>query len=197
MGSKMGTGTRLAALLVVCTAAAACATSSEPDAAAAIEVCHGFGCRFTTPLTLDESDARVFASYFKAVPTPQAEREAISRAVRHFEERASRAIGKRDNPKSNSRENGLFGQMDCIDESTNTRALLLHLENQGLLKHHTVAANVTRGILLDARYFHSTAVVRDTAGGSWVVDSWYEPAGGPPDIMPLEEWRKRGVQGER
>lgn len=87
--------------------------------------------------------------------------------------------------------------MDCVDESTNTRALLLYLERRKLLRHHTVERNVTRGFLIDGRYPHATAVLQDRSGKKWAIDSWYEPTGGAPDIRPLSEWLKRGVMGVR
>ena len=34
-------------------------------------------------------------------------------------------------------------------------------------------------------------------GTRWAVDSWYEPMGGKPDVMPLDQWKSRGVMGER
>lgn len=175
--------------------------STVPDTAGeagtTIRACHGFGCTFTTQVPVSGRDAAVLAGYFAGADTPAAERAAISQAVQHFEEMSVRAIGKRDGAKSSPRQNGLFGQMDCIDESQNTHALLRYLEGKGLLGHHKVIANVTRGMLLDSRFFHSTAVVSDPSGMRWAIDSWYEPSGGAPDIMPLEDWRKRGVMGER
>jgi hypothetical protein len=82
--------------------------------------------------------------------------------------------------------------MDCIDESTNTRSLLRYLEQQKLLTHHTVASNASRGVLIDGRYFHSTAVLRDSAGVKWAVDSWPAPMGGAPDVLPLDVWSRLG-----
>ena len=129
--------------------------------------------------------------------SPKAERAAVSRAVRYYEDRAVRVIGVPDQPKSKASQYHRRGQMDCVDESTNTRSLLLYLERRRLLKHHTVDRNVTRGFLIDGRYPHATAVLRDRSGKKWAIDSWYEPMGGPPDIMPLPEWVKRGVMGVR
>ena len=60
------------------------------------------------------------------------------------------------------------------------------------MKHHKVERNVSRGYFLDRRYPHFTAVVSDPAGVRWVVDSWYKPMGGAPDIMLLEQWKLRG-----
>jgi hypothetical protein len=117
--------------------------------------------------------------------------------VAYFETRAGQAIGVRDTAKSTLAQSGRMGQMDCIDESTNTRTLLLYLQGRGFLRHHNVESNVSRGFFADGRYPHSTAVVSEKGGPRWAIDSWYEPMGGKPDIMPLDQWKTRGVMGER
>lgn len=172
--------------------------SAAGDSAVKISICHGFGCFFKSELNLGAADGKRFSRIMAAgASSPKAERAAVSKAVRYYEDRAAQVIGRRDQPKSNAKQYAKRGQMDCIDESTNTRSLLLYLERRGLLKHHTVNRNVTRGFLLDRRYPHSTAVLREKTGKKWTVDSWYEPMGGPPDIMPLSDWMKRGVMGVR
>jgi hypothetical protein len=158
-----------------------------------IHVCHGYGCWFRTILHLGPADARRFAAIFASGRrSPAAERAAIAAAVRYFERRAFDVIGVRDEPGSRFGASGERGQMDCIDESTNTRALLLYLAGRGLLRHHTVGAIASRGFLLDGRYFHSTAVIRDAEGTEWAVDSWFAPMGEAPDILPLAEWKAQG-----
>ena len=161
-------------------------------------VCHGFDCSYKTRVDLGAADHRRFAAFFARVASPEAERAAVGKAVRHAEERAAGVIGTRDLPKSDYTQSRVKGQMDCIDESTNTRTVLLYLEKRGLLKHHAVEANRSRGFFADGRYPHSTAVLRETRSGrKWAIDSWYEPAGGPPDVRPFDEWVKSGVFGER
>jgi hypothetical protein len=163
-----------------------------------IEICHGFGCHFRSALDLGAADGKRLSRIMAAGAfSPKAERAAVSKAVRYYEKRAAGVIGIPDQPKSIASQYHRRGQMDCVDESTNTRSLLLYLERRGLLKHHTVDRNVTRGFLLDGRYPHATAVLRDRSGTKWAIDSWYEPASGPPDIRPLSEWLKRGVMGVR
>ena len=129
--------------------------------------------------------------------SPAAERRAVSEAVKLFENRATQAIGIRDRPKSDFGKARERGQMDCVDESTNTRAFLIYLERRGMLRHHTVAGFVQRGFLFDGRYPHATAVLNAEDGTKWAVDSWFESGGGAPDIMPLSAWMKRGVMGVR
>jgi len=157
-----------------------------------IQICHGYGCKFRSRLVLTASDGARFRSIMSAGSgSPKAERAALSRAVRYYEERTFAATGFRDRPKTRLGKPER-GQMDCIDESTNTRALLLYLAERGLLRHHEVERNVSRGFFIDKRYPHFTAVISDPAGVEWVVDSWYKPMGGAPDIMPYEQWKLRG-----
>lgn len=189
----------LAGLLAGCTSFSSnySAEMKKVDSARLI-VCHGFDCRNKTTLALSSADSARFAAIMaRGRASPVAERAAISSAVRYFETRAGHTIGIRDTAKSTIAQSGRRGQMDCIDESTNTKSLLLYLANRGLLKHHKVLSNVTRGFFADGRYPHSTAVVQERSGAKWAVDSWYEPMGGAPDIMPLAEWQSRGVMGER
>ncbi|WP_246637843.1 hypothetical protein [Nitratireductor kimnyeongensis] len=127
----------------------------------------------------------------------KAERAAVSKAVRYFETMATGVLGVRDGAKSAPGGARVYGQMDCIDESRNTRTLLRYLQRHGLLRHHVVQRNSARGFFLDVRYPHATAVLRAKSGDEWAVDSWFEPAGGAPDIMRLAEWKKRGVRGAR
>jgi hypothetical protein len=159
-----------------------------------IEICHGYGCAFRSRLVFGPGDDRKFASILSAGrSSPEAERKAIARAVSYFEKRAQQVTGVRDQPRSEFGASKIRGQMDCVDESTNTDALLRYLARRGLLKHHKVEARESRGFLLDGRYPHWTAVVRAPDGVKWVVDSWYAPMGGAPDIIRLGDWKSRGV----
>ena len=189
-------------LMLLCGLAAGCVSGPEGGSHGLepgdrqIDVWHGYSGKYKSKLTLGAADARHFASILAAgQKSPQAERAAIARAVSYFESRTFDVTGIRDDPQSKFGASGVRGQMDCIDESTNTRALLLYLENRKLLQHHTVARNASRGLLVDGRYFHNTAVVRDASGVKWAVDSWYAPMGGAPDILPLSDWMPRGFLG--
>lgn len=189
-----------ASVLVLAGLSAACTSVSsryegeiKKVDAARIYVCHGFDCFFKTRVDLGAADAERFSAIMAGASSAEAERAAISSAVGYFEERAGETIGVRDQPKSNFGKSGQKGQMDCIDESTNTRSLLLYLAKSGLLKYHVVEKNVSRGFFFDGRYPHSTAVITEKGGVRWAVDSWYAPMGGAPDIIPLSQWLPRGV----
>lgn len=194
---------RLVAALMVLLPAG-CATGQVGDYAyqtpvpTKLRACYSYGCRRSAYFPVTPTVADRFSTIMAGgKASPEAERAAVSKAVQYYEDLSVQAIGARDLPKSPVVASGEKGQMDCIDESTNTRGLLLYLESRGLLKFHKVEPNTSRGILIDMRYPHWTAVLRDNSGTEWAVDSWYEAAGGPPDIVTLAYWRTRGVNGQR
>ena len=173
----------------VASPAAAAAAVTSPKL---INICHGYGCAFRSKLMLGASDGARFRSIMRAgAASPKAERAALSKAVSYFDRRANQATGFKDRPRTEFGK-AERGQMDCVDESTNTRALLLYLAERGLLRFHKVGRNVSRGFFMDGRYPHFTAIVVDPAGTRWVVDPWYAPVGGGPDIFPYEQWKVRG-----
>lgn len=184
-------------------AVAGCTTMPESAEAVArvpsvatLTACHGYDCHFRTKVTITAQDARVLAGYFRSARTPAAERAAIARAVQLFENKATKTIGVADRPQSAFLGAKEKGQMDCLDETANTLTLLRYLAGRGLLKHHAVSGDVSRGFLLDARYFHSAASIREKGGNRWAVDSWFGKAGSAPQIMPLDEWRSKGNLSE-
>jgi hypothetical protein len=157
-----------------------------------VDICHGYGCAYRAGLHLTAADGERFRQIMdEGAESPAAERQAISSAVQYFEERSFSATGVRDQPKADV-AGAEKGQMDCIDESSNTDTLLRYLAERGLLRHHGVERKDSRGFLLDGRYPHWTAVISDPAGVKWAVDSWYAPMGGAPDIIPMSEWKPRG-----
>jgi hypothetical protein len=161
-------------------------------------VCHGYSCYFKTRLEFRAGDlAQIDSMMRSGAASPEAERRALSRVVQFYEQRATAVIGARDRPKGDMVSAHERGQMDCVDESKNTTSLLQLIGSRGLFRYHRVLRRTSRGFLADGRYPHFTAVIADPAGRKWVVDSWYEPGGGAPDIMLLDRWRVRGVGGRR
>ena len=84
---------------------------------------------------------------------------------------------------------GRAGQMDCIDESTNSTTYLRMLEKEGYLNHHRVVDRATRyGIFVGAP--HTTAVIQENSSQTlYAVDSWFFDNGELPVIVKLSEWR--------
>jgi hypothetical protein len=155
-------------------------------------VCHGFSCAEVTDVSLNEAQWFAITSVFeKAAATPEQEREQIAQAIAKFET----VVGMLTGTSGDLAENAvigmdLSGQMDCIDESTNTTTYLRILAKAGYLRWHRVEDRVTRGWFV-LGWPHTTAVVSDRQDGRrWVVDSWFFANGHPPAIAPLEVWQR-------
>ena len=83
---------------------------------------------------------------------------------------------------------GNRGQFDCIDTTNNTNALLLILNELKLLRHHTIAAPVSRFLFTEGP--HNTAMIKDHKTNElWTVDPWTHKGSEVPDIFPLAKWK--------
>jgi len=183
---------RLSALLLVCSVLGlgGCAGQSAGSPGAwysarnAVEptsdrvvICHAFGCERRTPIRFGDKDLTHLREVFaQGEDSPASEREAIAQAVQWSEERVAISVGSQNDIGGLDMKNaGVPGQMDCIDEATNTTSVLLIAEKQGFLKHH--------------RYPHATAVVIEKGSGTgYAIDSWPHRNGVAPDIMTLTAW---------
>ncbi|MCF3936635.1 hypothetical protein L1787_24900 [Acuticoccus sp. M5D2P5] len=120
------------------------------------------------------------------------ERAAIANYIAWAEKRVAPEVGSENDVGGLDIVNaGQRGQMDCIDEATNTTSYLIIAKNNGFLRFHTLGSPVARGFFLDGRYPHATAVVVDKTGTPWAIDSWPHPNGAKPDVMPLTTWFER------
>ncbi|MBV2143967.1 hypothetical protein KUG47_10725 [Falsochrobactrum sp. TDYN1] len=184
-------------LIVAITALTGFVTTSPADAAV-FRVCHGYDCYYRTSVTLTKQDERRIRNLLaKGSWSAASERKALRAAIAIFEQRGTAAIGIRDKPRMQFGKSRIKGQMDCIDESTNTDSFLRYLQSRHWLKYHSPARKAARGSFIDGRYPHWTAVIEENGAELWAVDSWYEAGGGPPDIMLLNEWKRRGYGGQR
>ncbi len=155
-----------------------------------IPVCSGYGCRITDTVSLSDVEwHNVRAMFVPRAENPTDERRQIARAIAQLE----KIIG----PKTETAHDkggtfpGLFeaGQMDCIDESTNTTVYLRLLATNDLLRWHEVGPDATRGYFLFG-WPHTTATVREKSSDTeYAVDSWFFDNGVEPVIIPLKLWR--------
>jgi hypothetical protein len=167
------------------------AHGGTPPSGDRIFVCHAFGCAIRTPVTVGAADRAAVARIMRTgAGSAAAERKAIAEAISWFERRVAKTVGSAGDVGGLDLANaGVPGQMDCIDEATNTTSYLLLLQGWGQLRHHHVASPVARGFFLDGRYPHATAVVVDEATRKpWAVDSWPNANGVKPDVMTLQRW---------
>lgn len=133
--------------------------------------------------------ARVREPLLAAAPTAAAERDAVAEAIARMEAIVGDKTGTSGDRGGNLDGFGQPGQMDCIDESTNTTTYLRLLQKDGLLRFHTVDARATRfGLFVGMP--HTTAVLRETATGRrFAIDSWFHDNGRPPAVVELSAWR--------
>jgi hypothetical protein len=185
---------RTARLAGVLLAASLCGGAAANDALPGVrfEVCHQQGCARQTPIELSPEDARLLQHTFgPSAEDARGERHAIARTIAAFE----RLVGPRTGTDVDM--GGTFpgafraGQMDCIDEATNTTRYLQLLERAGLLRWHRVAEPATRVALPRRWWPHTTAVIHELATGErYAVDAWFDANGQPPHIVELGIWRR-------
>jgi hypothetical protein len=154
-------------------------------------ICHGFGCKYRTEVDLTADDHAMLAKLLApGKASAAAERRAIAAAGAWFDRRIGPAAGTQNHVAAAGTKY-MFNrsQFDCIDASRNTTSLLLLLEELKLLRHHQVEVPQSRGLMIDGRPFHTTAVLIETGSGvKWAVDSWTRGYGQAPEVMPLERW---------
>jgi hypothetical protein len=156
-------------------------------------ICSGYGCIIEDKLTLsDDVTSNLRQIMDSGQDSAPAERAALSKAIAYME------TATRDNLRfstdieySYQKNSGKRGQMDCVDESRNTTAFLKYLHGNGMLRYHKPIANYAqRGLLIDGRYPHKSARMKDNNGVDWAVDSWKRGNGAEPEIITLAKWYK-------
>ena len=159
-----------------------------------LTVCSGYGCIIKDKLTFAENvPAELEQIMEPGRESAEAERAALKIAIAYMESAAKKSLrfSTTDVEFSYQRHSGKRGQMDCVDESLNTITYLKYLHAKGLLRHHTPLKRFAeRGLLIDGRYPHKAARMRDRQGVDWAVDSWKTPNGGQPEVFLLARWYK-------
>ena len=153
-------------------------------------VCHNHTCQEVINLSIKRTEWQEISSPLQALSiTASEERAAIATAVANMETVVGKLAGTHADKGGNLKGFGQPGQMDCIDESTNTASYLNMFAEDGLLQHHSVADRSTRfGIF--AGLPHTTAVIRENLSGQlFAVDSWFFDNGKPPAIIEIQQWK--------
>lgn len=160
-------------------------------------VCFGHTCATVETDSLSGEEWRIATEPLSAPSaTASEERAAIARSIALLEEIVGRHTGTYRDKGRNMSGLGQTGQLDCIDESTNTTTYLRMLERSGLLVHHEVVDRSTRfGLFVGMP--HTTAVIRENHTDTrYAVDSWFLDNGQPPYIARLEIWKSGGAPGD-
>lgn len=163
---------------------------TTPPVPSEFNYCYGHGCKYVARTTLTAGEWREIQRLFDP-PSSNAmeERERLGAAVGLFETYVGAKLGTDADRGGTFEGFGRDGQLDCVDEATNTTSLLRMAEHDKLLKWHSVKAPVSRGISL-SRWPHSTAaIVELKTEREYAVDSWFLDNGGDASVVMLEVWK--------
>lgn len=152
--------------------------------------CYDFGCKTTRELHYSESHwNQIRAIFSTGVVDGDTEKQAIRRAIATMERISGELSITHLDKGGNWPGSDILGQMDCIDESTNTLQYLRALEELKLLKWHRVDRKYRRIVWLMT---HWTAAITEIGSQArFAVDSWYRDNGELPYIQPLEDWQRK------
>jgi len=152
-------------------------------------VCHGHTCSEFSFIQLSNIQWQEVEDLFSPTANnAQQEREQIKLAIALLEKFTGEQAGTHKDRAENFTDNGLNGQMDCIDEATNSTVYLRMLDDAGLLSFHQQASRTSRGGLFAP---HNTATIVETDSSlRYAVDSWFNDNGEIPAIVPLSQWKK-------
>lgn len=156
----------------------------------AFSVCHDLSCHSVSDVSLTATEWRQVSDLFQLPATnAEAERQQIGQAIAQLETLVGTKIGTSHDLGKNELRSSRHGQLDCIDEATNTSVYLRMLESEDLLSWHRSAPRTSRGLLI-GRAPHNTATIIDTQSQArYAVDAWYFNNGEPPAIVLLETWK--------
>ena len=157
----------------------------------AFSVCHNLSCTQVSEVSLSEQQwAPVRALFTPQAASAEAERQQIQQAIALLETVVGQQIGTTGDLARNQLQTSRYGQLDCIDEATNTTVYLRLLESTGLLHWHQTSPMTSRGIL-SGQAPHNTATLIDTETHQrYAVDAWFQDNGLPPAIIDLSVWRR-------
>ena len=149
--------------------------------------CYDFGCKTTRELRFEASQWDQISTIFASgIVDSATEKQAIRQAVAMMERFSGELTDTRYDKGGNYPGSDLPGQMDCIDESTNTFQYLSALQELDLMKWHRVDLKQRRIVWFAT---HWTATIREIDSSQrFAVDSWYRDNGEMPYIQPIGDW---------
>lgn len=157
----------------------------------AIPICYNYSCNRTAHVRPDAVDWQRVVNQFKpAARSAEGERQMIRKAIAELEQIAGAQTPTYRDRGRNPIVEDWPGQMDCIDESTNTSRYLDLLQEQGLLRWHRVVERAYRAPYILDQHWAGQIVEQETRE-HFAVDSWHLDNGMPPYIQTLSEWRRK------
>jgi len=151
-------------------------------------ICHGYTCSKIAFIHLSKTQwSKVEALFSPPADNAQQERKQIKLAIALLETMTGQQAGTYKDRAKNDITKGLDGQLDCIDEATNTTVYVRMLAEANVLIFHQQASRTSRGGLFSP---HNTATITEIESNTrYAVDSWFDNNGEPPAIIPLTLWK--------
>jgi hypothetical protein len=157
---------------------------------ARFSVCYGHSCSRVATVAVSTVEWQRVRSVFSDAPaSPAEERVRIAEAIALMETLVGARTGTWRDYGGDLRGFARPGQMDCVDEATNSTTYLRMFAADNWLKWHQVGPIRKRGHLLWGIPHATAVIVESVSGESWAVDSWYRDNGLPPYIVPYGTWR--------
>lgn len=152
--------------------------------------CSDFGCSSMREIRFEAEHWQQIRQLFEhGIDDAASEKQAIRRAIALMERFSGEISGTYLDKAGNYPGADIPGQMDCIDESTNTYQYLFALQDLGLLQWHRVDQKQRRIVWFIT---HWTATIREIDSGRiFAVDSWYRDNGELPYLQPLADWTRK------
>ena len=148
-------------LLVPALVLAACQSHEEQRVAKLIEanptpakfsVCHGNSCRLRTDISLSAAEWEQVRALFDPPPADaRAERQQIAHATALLEILTGRQAGTLEDAPGMGVHWNPDGQLDCIDEATNSTEYLRMMAADGLIRFHDVGFPALDLVLTNSR----------------------------------------------
>ncbi len=148
-------------------------------------VCSAYGCKTQQKFTFSDRFIEAMKKLYTdlGVSDGFSERQFIKKAIAAMEKESMVSLGlKDDRPSIDLFGNGDPGQLDCVDEATNSTSFLLILNDAGLIKHHRILGPIWKGGL--TRWTHYAALIEDRKTKvQYAIDSGVTKQGGEPYII--------------
>ena len=156
---------------------------------AKFSVCHGNSCRLRTEVSLSAAEWAQVRALFDPQPVDAgAERHQIARATALLEVFTGRQANTLEDAPGMGVHWNPDGQLDCIDEATNSTAYLRMMAADSLIHFHDIGLPANR-FVITAWGPSNTATIKERATGKvYAVDSYFRANGEPADILPIDVW---------
>ena len=173
---------------------------ATPPQGNTVTICHAYSCKMQTPYTFTAKDIAAIKAVMaknRRGDTPHEERRAIAYAIAYIDVKVGNKLNIHDRAGMQFGSTGDPTQLDCADVATNTTSYLLVMQSNGMFKHHTVEAtmskdNYAKGVthLNPVAYWtHWSAIVKEKESGQkYAVDRWPFDQGENPAIVKVEDW---------